>query len=522
NIGSFLRFAADWQEAHPRGNLGGFVDYLDAYQEAGGELPTSVELSEDVQGVRLMTLYQAKGLEFPHVFIPQLLEDEWPTREGWSGFFPAELLHEPIAGDDLHAEEERRLLYVAMTRAQESLMLTTHGGPTAEKTASRFVNEILADATLEIEVIDRANSWAPAGSAGETDGTDDALKLARRIVALPSRRERRLALRLRAAELVGLLEGTSPADPESAAAREALEAELVAVGERAVLDSDSARAAGLDPLTLRDVAVDVGAGMNLLQVVPLPERFSYSAFDAYAICPTRYAFKYVYRIPEPSRPVGALTFGSTAHAAFEAFTRERRERVARGEPPPTRADLERLFRQHWTPTGFADRTTEEAYERRVDTLLENFWAGEVSTLAEAIAEELPFELVIEDPSGAPPVLVTGSIDRIDRLPPGGIEVVDYKTGRMSSQKDVADSLQLSIYALACRDALGLGTPERVTLYFTESATRMSTTRTDAQLDAARDDILARTALIRSGAFAATPSLEACRYCDYARLCPSRV
>ena len=57
------------------------------------------------------------------------------------------------------------------------------------------------------------------------------------------------------------------------------------------------------------------------------------------------------------------------------------------------------------------------------------------------------------------------IDRIDRLPSGGIEVIDYKTGRVSSQKGVDESLQLSIYALACRDAVGLGAPERVTLYF---------------------------------------------------------
>jgi hypothetical protein len=60
----------------------------------------------------------------------------------------------------------------------------------------------------------------------------------------------------------------------------------------------------------------------------------------------------------------------------------------------------------------------------------------------------------------------------------------------------------------------------VTLAFTESATRMSTTRTDEELDAARDDLLARAAQIRSGAFAATPG-EPCRYCDFARLCPSR-
>jgi putative RecB family exonuclease len=120
------------------------------------------------------------------------------------------------------------------------------------------------------------------------------------------------------------------------------------------------------------------------------------------------------------------------------------------------------------------------------------------------------------------VLIRGSIDRIDRLPSGGVEVTDYKTGKVGKQKDVDESLQLSIYALACRDALGLGTPERVTLYFTESATRMSTTRTDAQLDTVRAEILERVARIRSGDFAATPSAEACRRCDYARLCPSRL
>ncbi len=70
NIASFMRFAADWQGENPRGTLAGFVAYLDAYQGAGGELPTSVELSEDVDGVRLMTLDQAKGLEFPIVFVP--------------------------------------------------------------------------------------------------------------------------------------------------------------------------------------------------------------------------------------------------------------------------------------------------------------------------------------------------------------------------------------------------------------------------------------------------------------------
>jgi hypothetical protein len=93
---------------------------------------------------------------------------------------------------------------------------------------------------------------------------------------------------------------------------------------------------------------------------------------------------------------------------------------------------------------------------------------------------------------------------------GGIEVIDYKTGRGES----------SIYVLACRDALGLGTPERVTLYFTESALRLSTTRTDEQLDLARADVLARVSRMRAGDFRATPG-DPCRYCEYGRMCPER-
>ena len=85
---------------------------------------------------------------------------------------------------------------------------------------------------------------------------------------------------------------------------------------------------------------------------------------------------------------------------------------------------------------------------------------------------------------------------------------------------IDERLQHSIYALACRDALGLGTPERVTLYFTESALRLSTTRTDEQLDLARADVLARVSRMSAGEFAATPG-DPCQWCDYGRMCPER-
>ncbi len=529
NIASFLRFAADWQSANSNGTLAGFIAYLDAYQAAGGELPTSVELSEDVEGVRLMTLYQAKGLEFPIVFVPNLVDGEWPVKEQGDGLFPRELLREAVPTGDIHTDEERRLLYVAMTRAQDRLILTTHGGAAAKKGASRFVGEILDGAGLEVQQVDRTASAPTTGGidADDLDATeataddiDRQVAAVRRVMPLPSARERRLALRLRASELVGLMEATSATDPEAPAAREDLANELTTLARSAATTADQARAQGLDPLTFHAIALDSGAGANLLQVAPLPSRHSYSSLSVYDTCSLQYAFKYVYRMPPREEPVAAFAFGTTAHEAFEAFTKDRRERTARGEPPPTREDLERAFRARWTPADFGDKTTEEGYQRRVATLLDNFWTGEVSSLSEALHEELDFELALEPADGSAPVVITGQIDRIDRLPSGGIEVIDYKTGRVSSQKGVDESLQLSIYALACRDALGLGTPERVTLYFTESALRLSTTRTDEQLDAARDEILARVARMRAGEFPAMPG-KPCRYCDYAKMCPEK-
>ena len=187
-----------------------------------------------------------------------------------------------------------------------------------------------------------------------------------------------------------------PPSAESADARAAYAAELDRLAERASLEADEARARGLDPFTLRELAGDSGAGAKLLDVLPVPSRFSYSAFSTYETCPMQYAFRYVYRIPQPSAPSGALTFGGTAHAAFEAFTKERRERAAAGEPPPTREDLERLFWQEWRPLAFGDKPAEDAYRRRATGLLDNFWSGEVASLGKAELEEQYFELVIED------------------------------------------------------------------------------------------------------------------------------
>ena len=100
---------------------------------------------DSARGVHLLTLHRAKGLEFDTVFLPRLEEKELPSRQ---------------ARTQAELDEERRLLYVGMTRAKRVLWLSSSGRP------SRFLDELGATATKEARVARAANgtrSWTPAG-----------------------------------------------------------------------------------------------------------------------------------------------------------------------------------------------------------------------------------------------------------------------------------------------------------------------------------------------------------------------
>jgi DNA helicase-2/ATP-dependent DNA helicase PcrA len=122
-----------------------FVRHLDLLIEAGDD-PQSAVLDGAEEAVALLTAHNAKGLEFGVVWLVQLVEDRFPLRARAA---PLDLPAELRRGGDLRAEherEERRLFYVAMTRARDRLVLThaeDYGGRRTHK-VSRFLVEALA------------------------------------------------------------------------------------------------------------------------------------------------------------------------------------------------------------------------------------------------------------------------------------------------------------------------------------------------------------------------------------------
>jgi superfamily I DNA/RNA helicase/RecB family exonuclease len=523
-LARLMRFAADWQRDQPNGSLRDFIEYLDLYQDIGGELDTERPIGSDLEGVLLMTIYQAKGLEYEVVVVPRLVEGMFPGKRGENLPIPVELLkQEPPP--DFATDEERRLLFVAMTRARSRLILTAPAEDAARERPSQFIGQVLGEDAADVTVTRRdplpeADVESAAGELAASP-TENLLRL----MPVPEPFERRFSLRRRAVEIVGALEHLSGDDH---AARQGLLDELMAVALDAANQAEEERRNGLDPLTLRVLAGHSPAGQTLLQLAPLPAKLSASQLGSYARCPTLWAFQRLYQIPTDGEH-GALTFGSTIHAAFEKYARDRLAATAAGVAPPDFETLKRHFDDEWQPRAYSDEVAAGHYRQRSEPALRRFYDRELATLTEAVAFEVGFDFEIPDPQGGPPVRMTGFIDRINRAADGSSEVIDYKTGRAKSQARVDEDDQLSIYALALK--LGavlhpetkepLPPASRLALYFAESDQQIWTERPDSYLDSFVERLLHTARRIRGGDFAATPSRDACGWCDYSRICPSR-
>ncbi|MDQ6790463.1 MAG: ATP-dependent helicase [Candidatus Dormibacteraeota bacterium] len=124
NVGRFAELVADYCGRRRDHSLSGFVDYLELVLLSGVGVEEA-ELEEAQDAIQVMTIHQAKGLEFDSVFVPALVEGRLPQASRKEGLeVPAQLLEPAVRAREDHVAEERRLCYVAMTRARRRLVLS--------------------------------------------------------------------------------------------------------------------------------------------------------------------------------------------------------------------------------------------------------------------------------------------------------------------------------------------------------------------------------------------------------------
>ncbi|WP_442815999.1 ATP-dependent helicase [Streptomyces sp. NBC_01205] len=381
-----------------------FLEQLEAEDIAADTLTTRATRSE---AVRLMTAHRSKGLEWSLVVVAGVQEGLWPDLRRRGSLLEADRigrdgLAEPLTPGALLAEE-RRLFYVAATRARDRLVVTAVKAPAEDgDQPSRFLTEL---------------GVSPKDVAGRP----------RRPLAVPA-----LVAELRATTVDP---DASPALREAAARRLARLAALTDEDDRPLVPAaHPQRWWGLYEPTASTVP---------LRDRDRPVALSGSALDQLAnTCSLQWFLGREVKADAPS--TAAQGFGNVVHVLADE--------VASGRTPADLAVLMERLDSVWDALAFDAPWKSRQEKDNARAALERYlrWHTTDRGGRAAVATEHSFDVTLE--AGDYAVRIRGSMDRVESDPQGRAYVVDFKTGKAAPTKDeVARHPQLAVYQLAVRE-----------------------------------------------------------------------
>ncbi|CAN5766753.1 hypothetical protein BH20CHL1_BH20CHL1_08660 [soil metagenome] len=456
-------------------SLTAYIDYLDALSQMNSD-EASIDIQQPTDAVALMTIHAAKGLEFDAVALAGMNAYDAGSRANpVSKLIPPPLRHDrdqyPSRDDfvdrdtyltaikevekRLVTEEERRLFYVAVTRAREHLYLTwSENHPARKIKTKRFpLLDSFADLTQAVE-----------------------LPASQRIGGVPPLRaffeatNQNLNPEEDCAGFAQTWADYWQGKPEESEAMNALDS-----GLSSFMSSRLERASqiGLLQRTLTDNSFE-------------PARtgvYSYSQISVYERCPRLYLLHYLVGVPANPANDWQTQLGSAFHDALHA--------LSLAQEAGMEIDLEGLVRRQY---GDAQAEFEsDATQRAISGFLRHDDA-----VSRPLMTEREFYLRLG--SGRDVPVIRGFIDRVQRRPDGAIEIVDYKTNRVNKSRDeVLQDLQLPIYVLACREALDIE-PDYATMAFVRHDNWVRIDVNDMDMSTARQRIDTALTGIRNGQF----------------------
>jgi len=453
---------------------------------------TEDALPDDPGGVQLLTVHAAKGLEWEVVFLTGMSETVFPVPMRLDRDF--DLLHlrprpdwaNPAGGATeaeraaAYRQEERRLAYVAITRAQRELHITVpRANPKGPLAPSTFVAEMGFEQTQ-----------APLGW-GET-GPATTVSMLRR--QLHARRVQALASRV-----------------DDADATDALASLLLSQW------ASAGAIPGAAPLRNRTIPAPHDAGTLL--------RFSFSGLDTYESCPRQYLYAAVLRLSDDEvSSAGAL--GSAVHKALDQLNLDWQRT---GVVPDERA-IDAAIEAAWPLAGFDCQPQRGQLLIRARAMIQRFYANERARSPSRVP--VAVEQSIQAPFG--PHRLTGRIDLVVKSANGDAEVVDFKTGSTSKLKP-ASSMQLFLYGHAWRhrvsppDSLSPRTSFAALKHSDDKGFLTGTSwerKQEIGINHDADSIAAFGAKVRAllsgilaNQFTPLPDDDTCRYCRFRWICP---
>lgn len=169
-LNQFYKKIRTWEEEHLGAGVAELTRYLALELESGDTGTLAQNIEEGPENITVSTIHSAKGLEYRFVFIVGLVHLRFPTRERRDPIeLPKELIKDVLPEGDAHMQEERRLMYVALTRAKEKVFLTyakDYGGATLKKPSS-FLGELGVNFDVAVTPVTADLVMPTAGRGGE-------------------------------------------------------------------------------------------------------------------------------------------------------------------------------------------------------------------------------------------------------------------------------------------------------------------------------------------------------------------
>jgi len=407
NISKFFEKIKEFENNSKDISVMAFVDYIDLLIEVG-ESPNVTDGDwQENNAVNILTVHSSKGLEFPIVFLVNLVSERFPSRERHEQIpIPNELIKETLPKGDFHLQEERRLFYVGMTRAKERLFLTGakyYGDGKREKKISPFVME--------------------------------------------------------------------------------------AIRKNAIWKNQDFKT--------RDITIN----HKPYSIRPLKlEYLSVSQIETFETCPMHYKLRYLIKIPTESS--ASLSFGVSIHNTMKEYF-------------STKGDILEIFKKNWIEDGFQNKKHKHEFYKKGEKYLTEYLEKNITKNIVPKHLEEKFTMQLDKT-----LKIGGTIDRIDELSDGTIEIIDYKTGaNIPTQKEVDKDLQLSFYCIAVAKMLDKKVEDiKLSLYYFENQEKITTLRTEEQLEEVRQKIFEIRKKIEESDFKCNNSFFCQGKCEYSMFC----
>jgi DNA helicase II / ATP-dependent DNA helicase PcrA len=521
NIAKLAELATSYLSREPNATTRDFARYITAVAEAGLREEEAAP-SDLPAAVRVMTMHSAKGLEFDHVLVLGLTASRFPgPRRAGAEAVPEALLKEDVEQSS-HDDDMRRLLHVAITRARKGLVLSwfEEGERGLAVRPSPFYEEARKalgadEETCEEELFGPAEGLHSTFRVMRDEVLDTVSEVGGRL------REMRLDTYIDVSQAVAryleLLKVAALIErgKEGQSVEEALPEVNDLLLQAAAPDQREAFLTSSLDLYLRDTEREAARRAEATTVARaepslapfIPRRgeglmLSASDIETYRLCPLKYKFARVFRIPQ--EPSINQRFGIALHQVLERF------HTGGGG---SLDHLMTLFEAAWRRGGFGTANDDLQYRRRAVAALERYWDEQRRDAGEPVWFERSFSFKLG------PHLLRGRVDRVDRLPDGRYELIDYKTGKAKSEADLREDVQLSLYQMGARESWGVETSAQ-SYYYVLDNEKVPVAHTEDELSRVRGTVSEIADGIMAHDFEPKPSPEICSFCDYRIVCPA--